>query len=449
MAIALPRALAPESCRPAGVVAFNPTQPEVLAIGGRIGAVSLWDVRTGRAIGAPLRTRFGPVSHLAFSPDGGRLIARDAGGISMWDLDRRRLLAGGLAEVAADAGAWFVDERTVVSVGSAGTVASSDLLGSPNKLARLVARGGGGLPPEARFSPDSSMLAVTNDKGAIRFLDARSWRSSGEPIRTGSDHPSFAFSSDGKRLIAEGTVTGGQAWQVWDVGQRRPVGAPVAGESGIPAFSVDGEPVVIETGLDNSEIKSLGSGTRIARLEGTQDTINVEFHAAAGQALVETLWGSGVWDARTGRRLSRLFPSRIATWTGDGKLVATGGEQIELWDAQSGRRLATLQSEAAGRDLEFSPDGRLLVAAGDGLEVWDVSQRSLLGGRRLGELSLAEVDISPDGRTVATLDDAGNVFAWTLDRRAWVSLACRLAGRRLTDAEWEELAGARALSSAC
>lgn len=113
------------------------------------------------------------------------------------------------------------------------------------------------------------------------------------------------------------------------------------------------------------------------------------------------------------------------------------------------RRLATLQSETAGRDLEFSPDGRLLVAVGDGLEVWDISQRSLLGGRRLGELSLAEVDVSPDGRTVATLDDAGNVFAWTLDRREWVSLACRLAGRRLTDAEWEELAGARTLSSAC
>ncbi len=79
----------------------------------------------------------------------------------------------------------------------------------------------------------------------------------------------------------------------------------------------------------------------------------------------------------------------------------------------------------------------------------DISRRSLLGGRRLGELSLAEVDVSPNGRTVATLDDAGNVFAWTLDRREWVSLACRLTGRKLTETEWEELAGARGLSPAC
>ena len=113
------------------------------------------------------------------------------------------------------------------------------------------------------------------------------------------------------------------------------------------------------------------------------------------------------------------------------------------------RRLATLQPETAGRDLEFSPDGRLLVAVGDGLEVWDISQRSLLGGRRLGELSLAEVDVSPRRAYRRHARRRRDVFAWTLDRREWVSLACRLAGRRLTDAEWEELAGARTLSSAC
>ncbi len=395
-------------------------------------------------VGTPLRGRFGEVSQVAFSPDGSRLLARDAGGTSIWDLDRREQVAGGLAESAADEGAWFVDQNTVVTVGSAGTIAASDLEAWPYKLAVPVADG-----VDAAFSPDGSALAVEDGTGTIHFLDVASWKPKGDPIRTGFEAPSFAFSNDGRQLIAQGVVTGGQVRQIWDVDRRRPVGEPVEGDVGMAAFSVDDEPVVIETGIDEATIESLRSGKRIAHLAGTQDAEDVEFHPQAGQALVETLWGSGIWDARSGKRVSRVFPATSAAWTPDGKVVATGGDSIELWDAKTGRRTGTLPSETGGRDLRFSPDGTLLVAVGAGLEVWDVSRRSRLGGRRLGDLGLAKVEFSPDGRAVATLDDEGQLLVWTLDGRKWASLACRLADRTLTRTEWDELVGNGDFAPAC
>jgi len=252
-----------------------------------------------------------------------------------------------------------------------------------------------------------------------------------------------------RSLVAEGVVTGGQIRQVWDVDRRRRVGRPVTGDSGIAAFSVDDEAVVIGTGLLEAPITSLRSGRQIAHLADSQDATSVDFHPQAGQVLVETLWGSGIWDARSGKRLSRVFPSTVAAWTPDGRLVATGGDSIELWDSKSGRRVATLPGETGSRDLRFSPDGTLLVAVGRGLEVWDVARRSRVGGRRLGESALATVELSPDGRAAATLSDEGQLVVWTLDERRWISLACRLAGRTLTRAEREELVGDADFASAC
>ncbi len=446
--IPLKRDLAPDGaggCASHGIAAFSPREPDLLAIGGRNGAVSLWDARVGRAVGAPLRSGFDPVLQLAFSADGARLLARNPGGISVWDVLRRRALDIGVAEAAADEGAWFVDPRTVVAVGSTGTIAASDLVGLRNKLALP---GTGGEAVDMEFSPDGSALAVEDTEGVIRFLDVRSWRPFSEPISTGFESPTgFVYSGDGKKLIAEGTVIGGEIRQEWDVASRRRIGKSKTGEAGIPAYSADGTPVVIETGLFEVSIKSLGSGALITRLEGTQDAQQVELHPEADQALIETLWGSGIWDTKTGKRIGRLFPSRVAAWTAEGTLVATGGDAIELWDAESGKRLATFPSETGGQDLKFSPDGRLLVAAGDGLELWDVQRRTLVGGRPLGDLGVDKVEFSADGSTVATLGDG--VFAWTLDRGEWAAVACRLAGRRLTKTEWEELAGSREFSPAC
>ena len=377
--------------------------------------------------------------------------------MTVWDLRTREQLADGLADSADDLGAWFVDGRTVAAVGSAGAVAVSDLLGWPFTLASRVPADGDVL--DAAYSPDGSLLAVADDGGTIRFLDARSLRPSGASIPTRFETVELAFSSDGRRLIAQGGATridveGRESFatirQTWDVAERRELGEAVeADHFELVRFSPSGSAVAIETGLDDTALRRLGEdgrrcGSKRARPPRTFRSI---------QRTVRPCWrllGDGIWDIESGRRVSRLFPEGPAAWTRDGTTVATGRSTIGLWGAESGTRLATLHGTGSVRDMGFSPDGAVLVAAGDdGLAVWDVPRRALLGGRRLAEASFRALDIAPDGGSVVTIDANNDVLLWNLDPETWIPLACRLAGRRVTKSEWTQFVGTRGYASAC
>jgi WD40 repeat protein len=66
--------------------AFSP-DGSTLATGNDTGALRLWDIRTGRAVGAPLPGVPSQVVRPFFTPDGKRLIAAYAGGRAyLWDI---------------------------------------------------------------------------------------------------------------------------------------------------------------------------------------------------------------------------------------------------------------------------------------------------------------------------------------------------------------------------
>ena len=54
-------------------------------IGLAVGAVAMWDAKTGAALGEPLRGHTGSVNSVAFSPDGKRLVSGgDNGTVRIW-----------------------------------------------------------------------------------------------------------------------------------------------------------------------------------------------------------------------------------------------------------------------------------------------------------------------------------------------------------------------------
>ncbi len=134
-----------------------------------------------------------------------------------------------------------------------------------------------------------------------------------------------------------------------------------------------------------------------------------------------------VWDFATAREIRRReFPRGMydAVWLPDGRraLLAGGDGIITLWDARSDAALGKLQGHMKGvRCLELSRDGRLLASGGeDGTaRTWDVSR----GAETLkldvavdpdGTEPVYAVAFTPDGRRLVTGDGDGGLRLWDL-----------------------------------
>jgi WD40 repeat protein len=446
-------------CGPRGSAQFDPARPNVLALGGWDGTVRLWDATTGAHMGSPLKGMRGAVSEISFSPDGDRLLACDEGGVTMWNLRERTTVPDFLSGAASDRGVWFGTNRNiVVTVGSAGTIALNDerarvlQLGSPIGTRATFT--------DAAFDPKTSILAIAETDGTIEFYDARRRSFRGRALASGLQSPHVVYSPDGRRLLAWADSGGRGVARVWDAESHRRHGRDIEdrGALGVSfAFTQSGNAVVsIRRDITDSTLVPLEPRGPNLDLRGSPDTQKARINAGRSQLLLETLWGTGVWDVRTGRLTSPVFPVGAAATTDDGRVVATGERDgtIELWDTRNGRRLTALKGSETPASLSFSPDGSLLAVYGRGLAIWDVPRRALLGRRSFygGRPFLQggeSVAFSPSGRALVSPGFGGRPMLWNLDPRAWQLQACRLVGRRLSKTEWRDLVGSGPDAPAC
>jgi WD40 repeat protein len=138
----------------------------------------------------------------------------------------------------------------------------------------------------------------------------------------------------------------------------------------------------------------------------------------------------------------------LATGGGDGK--------IRFWDLETGKPLSSFL-EGHGAPVQssaFSPDGRMLATvASDGNTIlWDVRARKRLGSPLSGPAGngTMSVTFAPDGRHLfAAYGDDGQVLRWDIDPASWRERACSIAGRNLTQDEWERFLPDRPYRRTC
>jgi WD40 repeat protein len=279
---------------------------------------------------------------------------------------------------------------------------------------------------------------------------------------------SVAFSPDGQTLVV-GTFAWGNNISLWDVQTGRPIALGMEGHSNevfTVAFSPDGrfaasgcfDGTIIfwdpATGQPLSEPL-----TDIAPPEGTSmrsnDVWSIAF-SPDGRLLASGRGGGDIllWDVETQQPDGEPLAGHSDTvmslaFSPDGRILASsGGDRlIRLWDVESRQLIGqplTGHTEAVF-SVSFSPDGRLLASGSwDGtIRFWDVQTGQAVGDAiTVGQdFFVNTVAFSPDGQMLASTASDGSVILWDLTKDTWISRACSIANRNLTQMEWEHFLG--------
>ncbi len=343
------------------------------------------------------RGHTGPVTEVAFSPDGLRSASAD-GTVKLWDVGTRQALA---------------------TVGV--------------KTGRVV------------FSPDGKRLAAIQggpDKpGTVQLCDP----GTGKVLHTlggnSTEITSVAFSPDGSRVATacahpRYSTSKGEV-RVWDAekGQALYTAAGFPNGACAVAFSPDGKTLVVTRSGTELKLLEAATGKHLRTLTGsmpalTPDLVRLRFSpdgkrlaSAAGFEGTLRVWdvesGKHIWHARrdSGRLTGVAFSPdglRVAAASFDRDNPSNPGD-VKVFVAANGLELLTLKAHRSGvNGVAFSPNGKHLVSAGgDGVVKWWDTERGqdvlTFGG--FGRAASA-VAFSPDSQRVAGVGGSGIVRMW-------------------------------------
>jgi WD40 repeat protein len=227
------------------------------------------------------------------------------------------------------------------------------------------------------------------------------------------------FSADG-RLMA--TAGAGDAVLLWRLRSGRPQGPPrryyPTGGAWDLSLSPDGRTLAVAAvGVEIVDVASL---RRRAILPGTETVKLLARFTPDGRFLVggsfegwARLWSTGTWRPAT-------------------------------------RKLAGHAGEVAWGSV--SPDGRMLATGStDGTtRLFDLATQRPVGAPLPGppKRQIAPV-FRPDGAYLFVITDAGRAYRWDIRPSSWARHACKIAGRRLSRTEWNDVLPERDYAPAC
>jgi WD40 repeat protein len=434
----------------------------VLAFGAADGSVRFLDLRTGR-----LRLAAGRhdarVTTVRFAPDSSFLAtAASDGRLIVWDVRRATPIetlerhAGGVSQITISA-----DGRTAYSAGPNGSVIAWDLAGA-RRLGRRFRAAQAEVPSPVVATSDGAAFAVLEQDGHVNLFDGRTLIPTGR-IRVAKGPVSgVAMAPDGRALAAmmqDGRLT------FVDLRTRRRIGPLLRANAGYMsrmAFSGDGrwlatggEDVAVDI-WDARGHKFATNGT----LDGDVHDVSLSPDGATLAATVVRSDGGGELDIVSvpGLDSVRHVPVPAGDWgrfSRDGKLLLYGDRAGRAWTFDT-------RTWARGRPLightrpvltiDLSPDGRTLATTSlDGTtRLWDLPSGRGIGTPLPGvadhPLSAAFVD---GGTHLVTVYDNGAGYLWDVRPRSWARRACEVAGRTLTRAEWHDALPERDYAPAC
>jgi class 3 adenylate cyclase/WD40 repeat protein len=375
---------------------------------GTTSQVAVFDAATRQRVGEPFHPQTG-AARPDFLPDGRILVAGGAGPVTAWDRNAQSVLARTSATqrtllpfpdrrylLSMDVDAvWRLDADTLAPVGPPLTPGSAGPADASGTL----------FPVGIVYSLFGTHIGVVNRAGRFQEFDGSTGATIGHAIDLGFTPTYGVYSQDNTRI-----AVGGQA----------------------------GELVVIDTTTDTWTKLDSGATAPVLALEFSPDHHRLLVVSGTHVAMVE--------DLDTDHpRLNDLSP-RIGGGGGPGADLSPDGRQlaiarggvINFYDSETMAPQgppATISSSPLIW-IEYSPDGRLLVAndSNAALHLVDGATHEPVGP---GLPSTIYASSFGGDDTLVGGSYPGGGIVWNVDPDEWRRQACNLAGRNLSQAEWD------------
>jgi WD40 repeat protein/DNA-binding SARP family transcriptional activator len=464
------------------------TETEVVFLNIRTGVSHVTRVAHGGAAS----TQF-EITGVAFAPDGRSILtAGNDSRLEIWDVATasiRRSLAG-TGDVPLRGPVLSPDGTTAFTTDRNRDVVVWDLTGSDSLARSFTAGPGFSLWPFFAMSPNGRLIAVISSTGAdwlkrgtIALIDTSSLRVVRRIVYRSSIPLGLAFSPDSATLAVgssgRGTASGiapGQYVRLWDLASGSPETSNLPGTEGTQvwtlAFSPDGRtlagggPVRNHGSLGRAFVWDLSDG---GRLEGHVDApqLIIQLGYALDGSLLTAVTGESegadlmTWDAGSLAPVLSVPVDNVGVYSShisnDGRTIVTGGQAgPRLWDIATGEPLGPPLTGLNGLadTVDMSPDGSTVLGADESGNVllWDVRTDTTIGDPLPGpgpKDNWLAAYFTPDGRRVFVVSETGSAWVWDVDPSDWETRACRVAGRSLTQQEWQKLLPDRPYHATC
>ena len=465
----------------ANQLAFNHEGTRVAVASGD--KVHIYDVATGTVAGPPLEHP-GPVSSIAFSPDGKRLasgcrnetrltpnsplrnLTEGEGEARLWDVATGRLLVGPMVLGLSVSRVGFTQSNWVVALGriwEAGTGIHDALQvwdgNDGRSLSRPVSLSGDLIA--VAFSPNGRHLAVSwRDLVGSRatLWDLKEMRAF-PLVRTDTGHKdgsryriltSLAFSPAGDWLLTAGDDG---RLDIWDATSGQPSGGPLEAREKVAivkaAFSPTG---IIAAASEDKTVRVWHSASRrlIGRpIKYDQPVTDLAFGPDGVSLICASQDGTiRVWDGNTGDPLGPVLVHTgapvQAQWSPDGLALLTAGQDgcVRLWDATvfgSWGQAWNLPRGVNGPVWYNHGGEQILVPSDDTARIYEATTGRPVTPVLPHKARVVRAWFSPDDRYVITLatlvDHRGNLYFWDATSGASLVAPIEDAGE-VTDVCW-------------
>ncbi|MDB9348062.1 eIF2A-related protein [Nodularia spumigena] len=406
-------------------VNFSP-DGQTLATASKDKTVKVWDL-TGKLL-HNFAGHSDEVLDVRFSPDGELIASASADDtVRVWSVEQQKQLykfsghGGKASEVS-----FSPDGQTLASASKDKTV----------KLWRLQ----GILPSFSgnylSISPDGEIVAVSNQKGIVNLRQG-----DGTLLRSFAAHNGeiikVVFHPQGKSIVTIGRDNQIKLWDLSGNLLNSWLGHESNNQNIIPfapiqdiSFSPDGNQIVTIGGIDKE--------VRIWNLEGsllkswqTNDIFLTRINFSPDGKTLATAGDKTVklWNL-SGKLLQTLsgHEANVSTvnFSADGKIIATAAadKTVKLWHIQTGEMFRSLLHNENVYSIGFSPHGQVLITANaDEINFWNLDGELVhsLGGH---EGIISQVNLSLDGKFMASVDINNQVILWSLDINDLQALIC-------------------------